>query len=781
MATRHAFDAHAWPYLIHGLEPFRVSASSPELDKVLCHTVFLDYDRSSDHQAILEAIVEIPKDHYLYRTAAVYPTKGGMRLVYRLEQPVRVSEYGSMVRGMCVDLFRLTKLQCDPTTDQWHRCFRLPQVTRDDDKSRGPTWEQPYFFPTLLAPDVFINPDEVPKWQDRLPWDSGSKRMETSGVMPEVATIAPHRHGLYTKALKMSKFRGYLFDSQSIPEGRRDQTLMAMASDVIAKCFNGVTDSSPDEVFLLMRPVTDFMQPDGSESWDAKLWRMVQHIWGLEAKKEEERLQKEQKDLTVRDMIINRMLEQLPKELVPVDPIERRVFTERHFCLQTATGAYVVNPKGDYTKVPLRASQLPAHFNDNLHCLVDGGFRTSKGGMMTGTTILNEFSTNVDDVQYKTGNRPGATLKLDNDRKILEIVPFALRQDLLEVAELDQECGDWLEQFDDSRLLVRWLAAALALHVGPIASCYLNGPARVGKSMLALALAECFHCPPIPAAHAFSEFNGELMKSPVIMVDEGLPTRLTGLDPADVFRSLVTGAPVSTQNKYQLPVITEIPYRVLFAANSYDMVKKLIGRRTMDAQDRDAFRERILVIETSKKPAEFLDSKGARKFTKDWIGGKCRLARHLLKLYKMHFLESEFIPDGRLLVEGRPHPAFTLSFDLSGQGREIVDDLTMDISRMKNGRINSGVDLINAMQIDGSKVWLKKRPYVKMQCSRTPARAEGYSIALDRFLTSTTRQDPRDMSQQYQVDVKKLLFCATAEGLDVSTLQTLTLAAVGIA
>ena len=271
------------------------------------------------------------------------------------------------------------------------------------------------------------------------------------------------------------------------------------------------------------------------------------------------------------------------------------------------------------------------------------------------------------------------------------------------------------------------------------------------------------------------------MKSPVIMVDEGLPTRLTGLDPADVFRSLVTGAPVSTQNKYQLPVITEIPYRVLFAANSYDMVKKLIGRRTMDAQDRDAFRERILVIETSKKPAEFLDSKGARKFTKDWIGGKCRLARHLLKLYKMHFLESEFIPDGRLLVEGRPHPAFTLSFDLSGQGREIVDDLTMDISRMKNGRINSGVDLINAMQIDGSKVWLKKRPYVKMQCSRTPARAEGYSIALDRFLTSTTRQDPRDMSQQYQVDVKKLLFCATAEGLDVSTLQTLTLAAVGIA
>lgn len=782
LETRHDFDAHAWPYIVHGVESqFRVSVNSPDLSKVLCHTVFLDYDGSNDHAAILESLMEIPTDHYLYRTCAIYPSKSGMRLVYRLEQPVRIPEYGPIVRGICVDLFRLTRLQMDPTTDQWTRCFRLPMVTRRDDKGSGPTWNERYFFAPLIG-EATIDPDEVPQWHDRLPWDHRSRRViePIAGERPEVATLPQHRYGLYQRALKACRFRGYLFDGQSIPEGRRDQTLLAMTSEVVAKCFNGVIDSSIEEVYQLMRPVTDFMQPDGSESWEEKLWRMVKHVWGLETKQESDRRAKEQADLTTRDVIVNRMLEQLPKELIPTDTIERRAFIERHFCLQTSTGAYVINTRGDYSKVPLRASQLPAHFNDNLHCLVDGGFRTSKGGMLTGSTILNHFSTNVDDVQYKTGDKAGARLKLDNERKILEIVPFALRQDLLEVAELDHDCGEWLDQFTDSRSLTRWLAAALAIPRGPVASLYLNGPARVGKSMLALALAECFHCPPIPAAHAFGEFNGELMKSPVIMVDEGLPTKLTGLDPADIFRSLVTGAPVSTQHKYQLPVITEIPYRVIFAANSYDMVKRLIGRRTMDAQDRDAFRERILVIDTGRKPADLLDSKGARRYTKDWIGGPCRLARHLLKLYKMHFLESEFVPDGRLLVEGKPHPAFTLSFDLSGQGREIVDDLTTDISKLRIGKTN-GVELLNALQIEGTHVWLKKRPYVKMQCARAPARAEGYSVALDRFLTGVTRQNPADLSQQWQVDLKKLLFCAIAEGHDTKLLASIQMQEAGVA
>ena len=782
---RHDFDAHAHTYLVYGQagvseHQFRVSVSSPHLDRVLCHTVFLDYDGSNDHAAVLEALQEIPTDHYLYRTTAIYPTKSGMRIVYRLERPVRIAEFGPLVRGMCVDLFRLTKLQCDPTTDQWFRSFRLPKVIRDDEKALGPTWELPYFFEPLIG-DATIDPDEVRFWNEKLPWDHRARRQELApSERPDPIPLPSHRSTLYTKVLKLSRFRGYLYDGQSIPEGRRDQTLMAMTSEVIAKCFNGVVDSSAEEIYQLIRPVTDMMQNDGSEPWEQKLWRFVQHIWGQEVKEAEKRREKQEQDLTQRDVILNRMVEQLPKELIPTDPFERRAFIERHFCLQVATGAYVVTTRGEYTKVPLRASQIPAHFNDNLHCLVDGGFRNAKGGILTGSVILNQYSTNVDDVQYKVGDKPGARLIVDNDKKILEIIPFALRQDLLEAAEYDNECAEWLEQFTDHQTLIRWIAAALDIE-RPIAACYLKGPARVGKTMMALALGECFHCPPIPAAHAFGEFNGELMKSPIVMIDEGLPTKLTGLDPADIFRSLVTGSPVATQNKYQLPVIASIPYRLIFAANSFDMVRHLIGRRTMDSQDRDAFRERILVIDTGSKPAELLDSKGARRYTKDWIGGNYRLARHFLKLYKTFFLESEFVPDGRLLVEGKPHPAFTLSFDLSGQGREVVDDLTSDIVKLKTGKVNNGVELTRALQIENGAVWLKKRPYVKMQCSRSPTRADGYSRSLDRFLTGETRTSELDLSMQFRVDVKKLLFCAKAEGLEVKHLQDLELEKAGVA
>ena len=47
------------------------------------------------------------------------------------------------------------------------------------------------------------------------------------------------------------------------------------------------------------------------------------------------------------------------------------------------------------------------------------------------------------------------------------------------------------------------------------------------------------------------------------------------------------------------------------------------------------------------------------------------------------------------------------------------------------------------------------------------------SSALDRFLTGRTRLHPIDMTQQAEVDLEKLLFCAKAEGLSTQHLQLL--------
>lgn len=776
--TQHNTDAHAWPYAIYNEGELGRQCRAPKslegvLGTPLCNFIFLDYDQSNDHAKLLEDIQAIPDDHYLARSAAIYPTKSGLRIVYRLEEPLTIEEFGPAVRGVALELARLTGLKVDPTTDQWTRCFRLPAVVRGDGKNDGPTWDQLYYWPALLS-DAVVAPDQLPRHEGRLPWDQAtSAAQEAPTARPStIDRLEELRKKAYRRALRTGRFYDFIFEGLEILRGRRDQTLLAMAGEVVAKCFKGVPNSSAEEVFRLLYPVVEYMEPDG-EPWEEKLWRMVSLSWNGELKKDQDRQKKEQEEMTQRDALISRMLKWIPAETVPVDPVDRLDFVQRHYCLQTKSGAYVVTKTGEYSKHPLRPTQLPAHFNEGLQFLVEGGFRNKQGQLISGVDILNNYSTIIDDVEVVTGLTPSAHLVVENDKKILKLVPFALRRDLFESAAFDQQCADWLDSFQDSSTLKRWLAAALALHRGPVAACYLIGPRRVGKSLLSMALAECFQCQPIPAGLAFSEFNGALLDSPVITVDEGLPTRHGGMDTADVFRSLVTGTPVSTQKKFQDQVNTRIPYRIIFAANGFDMVRKLIGRRTLDAQDREAFRERILVLETGQGPADYLDRHGAMAFTRDdpagsWLGGECRLARHMMWLYREAFEKADFRGDGRLLVEGRQHMAFTLSFDLSGSGRDVVDELATDISKLVTG--TAQLDLRKCLFIEGRQVWLKKRPYVKRATFRAPTKAEAFAMALDRFLTGRTKHHLIDMTQLVEVDMQKLLFCASEEGIETAPL-----------
>jgi hypothetical protein len=785
--TFHEFDAHAWPYVRYfddePAPPVRARSMGGKVDTdglFLCHLVFLDYDASNDHPGIMERLERVPADHYLYRACAIYPTRGGMRLVYRLSEPVLTEDYPPLVRAMALDLARLTGLQVDPTTDQWSRCFRLPRVTRDDDKAKGPTWKEPYYFDTLLSEDSTIAPSEPGRLEHRLPWDTrGRTTQQAEEKKPEQADLALNRKKLYQRTLRASRFHDYVFEEARIMEGRRDQTLLAMSGEIVKRTFKGVPESSAEEIYALLLPVVEEFTQDG-EPWSEKLWRMIRHSWNEEAKKEQERLEQQAADKTNRDLITSEMVKQLPPTEIPNSGPEREAYLERHFCLQTAGGCYVVGPDGRYSRWPLRGQQLPAHFNDGLHCLIEGGFRDKNGKPLAGQEILNRYSSNIDDVEFIPEKEVGVRLEARGGQHILVVSPFALRRDLVDTAEYDPEIGDWIDSFNDSNSLKRWLASALALDRGPTAALYLYGPARVGKSMLSRALAECFGVDPVPGTSAFSEFNGKLLQSPVVMIDEGLPTKLAGSDTADVFRSLVTGSSISTQKKFQDQVTSNIPYRLIFAANSFDMVRVLVGKRTLGAQDREAFRERILVIETGQGPADFLDSRGAMAYTKEsdrgsWIGGKCRLARHLIKLHLDMFREQHFARDGRMLVAGRPHPAFTLSFDLSGAGRDVVDELATAISRIHQKKITP--ELVRAVEIVDGQVWVKKRPFVKYTGQ---VRNEGFAASMDRFFTAQTRVSPMDLATQSRVDMDKLIFCASNQGLATADLEAVRLTASGI-
>lgn len=782
--SRHGFDAHAWPYVRyddqgHLAQPVRVPVRGYE-GTVACWHVFLDYDESNDHVGLLSKIEDIPDSHYLSRWAVVYPTKSGIRMVYRLTVPVLPDDYGPMVRSMALELKALTGMRVDPTTDQWHRCFRLPSVIRNDEKAKGPTWDAPYYFAPLIT-DSTIDPNDVGRLQGQLPWKTTATHAVNTDGRPDVEEMPPGRLKLYKKHLRNSRFRDYIFDGLQVLPGSRDQVIVAMAGEVVARCFGRVPETSAAEIYTLLSPVALAMEPDGSEPWVDKLWRIVQIAWEGEEKKAAQREEKRGVDLTQREVVLERMLGHLPPHIVPNDPAERAAFATRHICLQTASGVFALTESGEYTSTQLRASQLPAYFNGGLSYLDNMHFMTPQGKRMSGQDILNQFSTVVDDVRYVADTHTYSRLDVEGDRKIVKICPFALRSDLVETAEFDQEVGEWLESFHEAERLKLWLASALAIHRGPTSALFLRGPARSGKSMLALGIAEAFGTQPAAGAQAFHDFNGALTQTPVILIDEGLPSRRGGMDTADLFRSLITGAGISSQKKFLDSVTLNIPYRIIMAANSYDMVTDLIGKRSLGSDDMEAFRERIFVLEPGHGPANYLDRRGNMAFTAEgpkgsWIGGKCRLARHLIKLYQSYFEESDFQRLGRrMLVEGRQHPAFTLAFDLSGHGREVVEALTSGIDAYTNKKALPKV--MGSLEISDGCAWVRKWAFSTANSEQPTL----FAKALDRFCTDATKRSSVDMSVRHKINLTKLLVCAEALGLATKSLHSLETVSKGIA
>lgn len=791
-ASKHDWDAHVWPYVryVDGAPanpPLRVEVVNKEPTlpgEYKCGLIILDYDESNDIEEILVRLTSLPDGDYLKEYAVFHSTKSGCRIVYLPDSLIEIKDYGPIVRGISLDLFAKTGLKVDPSTDQWFRCFRLPLVMRQDDKYTGPTWEASYY----LEPDIrerTVEVDKLPRQSNKLPWavkGDASKPMAQDGVPDLDDEVAPSRLKVYKTALSRSKYKEYIFGGAEILPGRRDQTILAMAGEAVSRTY-GIPDSTAEDLFLILKAAVIGIEPSGGESYHAKLWRIIKHAWNGEVKKQEERTNKAAVDRSQREIVHLRMSSSLPPEIVPNDPAEREIFLSRYYCLQTASGAYCVTETGEYTPTPLKISQIPAHFNDGIAYLSPSGFRNEKGRIYSGSEILNHHSINLDEVVYLPGKKKGARLAIVGERRELQIVPFSLRQDIYDHAEFDHEIDEWLSSFRHSTELKRWLGAALALHAGPIAACFLHGPARAGKSMLAIALAECFHGTPVPAAQAFSDYNGAILQSPVIMVDEGLPIRRTGMSTADLFRSLVTGSNVSTQRKFQDQCMTCIPYRIMFGANSYDMVSQLIGDRTLSAQDREALSERILVIDTGSGPTEYLDSRGSLQFTKEssrgsWIGGKSRLAKHIMRLYQIAHEEHRFAPDGRLLVRGSSHETFTLQFDLSGAGREVVDELTSFITKVATGKSTPAI--LQCLTILEGKVYIKKRPFCKLVAGANSNRADSLSIALARFSTGDTKINSLDRAVMVEIDVQKLIACGLAEGLDVSALRSLNKLRVGI-
>ena len=242
--AEYSSDAHFWPYLIYqndeptdlqvGVNCFRGKpASMADNEAVKLHYVVLEWD-SEDHSEMspedrvgfLNQLFHIPETSPAHKISCFYWTRGGARLIYRLADPIDWSEYEAINRGLAFEISKHTGYQCDPTTSQWSRGYRLPKVVRQDGKGNGRSWEQDWF--ELYTFDTVLDAKDVRRFDGRLPWDNvDDKPLEpVSNVVPDMdAVLAIADAAFKDKAKKLLKGKDcfpYVFEGKQPEPGLRD-------------------------------------------------------------------------------------------------------------------------------------------------------------------------------------------------------------------------------------------------------------------------------------------------------------------------------------------------------------------------------------------------------------------------------------------------------------------------------------------------------------------------------------------------------------------------------
>jgi hypothetical protein len=192
--------------------------------------------------------------------------------------------------------------------------------------------------------------------------------------------------------------------------------------------------------------------------------------------------------------------------------------------------------------------------------------------------------------------------------------------------ERSPDVAEWLKAFFGPNLPVGldWLATVTELR-HPTAAIYLDGPAGIGKGMLASAIAALWGAERCAFANVVGSFNGALVRSPVVFLDEGY----TGDVDSTSFRSMVAESEHAINEKFKPAATLRGCLRLIIAANGPNALRI---RDKLTPESRAAIAERVLYLKCTKAAKMLLDGRGGRKLTGRWIddnGQPGELVRHL--------------------------------------------------------------------------------------------------------------------------------------------------------
>lgn len=521
------------------------------------------------------------------------------------------------------------------------------------------------------------------------------------------------------------------------------------------------------------------------------LWSAVLRYWAREAAKEEAAAQDAAKLAQDNQHFALRVLEGArlwcahPK--IWRSEAESLGFLSSILIAATSQLCYVMTPAGHYDSIGVPRHLLSARIRSlGMDALISLERETENGKRaVPAQTIIDRHATIVSTVRGAV-DIPRTTIKdIESDSATLVLKLFDLRTDL--EPRFDPQVDAWLKTFagDQYHRLCEWIGHALDFKSGPICALSIAGPPGAGKKLLIQGLAECINTETFGDEREFGNFQSALLRTPFIVVNEGVPTMRDGQkDIADTFRHLVGGDAITCNQKFQAPIIVNNPARIIFAANNMDAVSILTGHRDLTPEDRDALAIRLMHIDIPQSAGDWLRMRGGLSYTgafgRRWIRGDSGaasdyvVARHFLHLYE----QRPPVPVGnRLLVEGHLQDDLLRAMSTrSGSAPDIIESLVRMIEGgPMEGLVIDGKTVL--VTVDAVVSWYRRNathanPRINHRSASKVFRGlcKRGALASPRTVEASGK---KKRARWYEIDVKTLLVESIENGFACERLARL--------
>lgn len=657
-----------------------ISDIREEGGNVYMSTVFIDLDRQPHDPWPLNKMEEVQgyvEDlAVMLPEAAIYATKRGLRVVFKLRRFVAIENYRKIAKAAMRYVENAVKrvgvpVTIDATAEEWDRLARLPFVRRDGRITGEYTFlHMPEvlvgWFPgaslvkeseremEALAAAAYENADRpqgIPDVTER-----------TEEVLADLAISGPPFVRTPAKLLLDNK----VFFS---PGDRNQKTWQVMRALYRTMRTRGHIPTPEDMYAVFYWSVSESTGTSPEEALE-ETWGMAERLYGRQIAALEVSKKERESALSV---------------------------------AQDRTPAVVYMNKGRWIWNPERATYGQATTDNNTflaeitrHHPLDT--LDDKGKPLPMASILRDLGVRAHGTKQILG-QTGARLNPDPHGRMWlevgvgEIVPVkpvfhAHVQEYLDVIKAESGEGE-------GDLLLEWLATSTQLSE-PTTALVLRGASGAGKDMIAEALARLFG-----GKAAFSksmqQFNSQMLDSALIHLNEGVDDKDKGGPVANRFREIVAGGSIDIEQKGVDPTMIIGNYRVLITTNN---PQPLPVQNTKTLDDFRAIAKRVLHVWMDQRVADWLEERGGRTYTDDWVdrdlGDRTEpgdLVEHIAWLVQNHKVRSY---NSRFLVPANVGPWHV---------RSLLQGILRDVTYAA-GLASTSEAYLNTVQVVDGQVWV---------------------------------------------------------------------------